>query len=407
MNSSLELSPQQLAAFDAVRAWLALEAEERGSDVFRLFGYAGTGKTTIAKDLAAECGGQVAFATFTGKAASVLRDKGCYTAQTIHSLIYIPKIKGAQHLEKLRQEITAETDPDKLRELRQQADAERENLKRPSFTLNLDSALRDAALLVLDEVSMVGTSIAQDLLSFGVPILALGDPAQLPPVRDGGYFTEATPDVMLTEVHRQAQDSPVLRLATMIRQGEEVSYGEYGTSRVVRKGVLSVQELAAHDQVICGRNATRHAVNARIRKEVKGFESHLPQAGDRLVCRRNDRDTGLLNGTQWDVSGSEIISDDLISLSISDSSAPLEARYPFEVIAHRHHFEDRAKDLAPWEAKDAQHFEYGYVVTAHTAQGSGWPSVAVIDEGDCFKQDARRWRYTACTRASERVTIIR
>lgn len=399
----LELSPQQSAASAAVQAWLAGGIQDR--PVFRLFGYAGTGKTSAAMALAEHAEGHVCFATFTGKAASVLRDKGCYTAQTIHSLIYVPKIKGAAHLATLQEEMRICTDLDRQRELRTQIQAERENLKRPSFTLNLESVLRGAALLVLDEVSMVGTAIAADLLSFEVPILALGDPAQLPPVRDGGYFTDATPDVMLTEVHRQALDSPVLALATKVRKGEAIAYGTYGDSRVVSRGTLSVQELAAHEQVICGRNATRHAVNARIRKEVMGFESHLPVAGDKLVCRRNDRETGLLNGTQWMVKASEVIDADTIELTIYDPSA--DEPYSFAVTAHRHHFEDRAGELAPWDARLAQHFEYGYVVTAHTAQGSGWKSVAVIDESAAFKQDARRWLYTACTRASERVTIIR
>lgn len=404
MSNVIELSPTQAAASELVRAWLS-RGYNPEQPVFRLFGYAGSGKTSAAMSLAEHAEGRVCFATFTGKASSVLRDKGCYSAQTIHSLIYVPKIKGAQHLAKLQEEMRATADEDRQRELRLQIEAERANLKRPSFTLNLESQLKGASLLVLDEVSMVGTAIAQDLLSFQVPILALGDPAQLPPVRDGGYFTEATPDVMLTEVHRQALDSPVLALATKVRQGEPIEYGDYGSSRVVRKGVLSIQELAAHDQVICGRNATRHAVNARIRKEVMGFENHLPVAGDKLVCRRNDRDTGLLNGTQWTVMAAEVLDADRVQLDILDPTA--SEPYAFPVVAHRHHFEGRAHEIAPWDAREAQHFEYGYVVTAHTAQGSGWPSVAVIDESACFKQDARRHLYTSITRASERVTVIR
>ena len=404
MNTTIQLSPQQVEAFQRVRAWLA---SPESPPVHRLFGYAGTGKSTIAADLAAEVAGPVYFATFTGKAASVLRAKGCYNAQTIHSLIYLPKIKSAARLAEIREKITHEADSDRLRELHAEADSERENLKRPSFTLNLSSPLKGASLLVLDEVSMVGTQIAQDLLLFGVPILALGDPAQLPPVRDGGYFTDATPDTLLTEVHRQALDSPVLALATMVREGQPLVHGTFGDSRVVQRGSLTVHELAAHDQVICGRNATRHAVNAMIRKDVKGFASHLPEPGDRLVCRRNDKETGLLNGTQWDVVASEVIDDDRVGLTIIDAADGSSERYSFYIVAHRHPFEDRLKDLAPWEAREAQHFEYGYVVTCHTSQGSQWDSVAVIDESAAFRADARRHLYTAITRAAERVTVIR
>ncbi len=66
-----------------------------------------------------------------------------------------------------------------------------------------------AALVVIDECSMVDADLGNDLLSFGVPVLVLGDPAQLPPLRGGGFFTEAEPDVMLTEVHRQAEGDPM------------------------------------------------------------------------------------------------------------------------------------------------------------------------------------------------------
>ncbi len=56
--------------------------------MFRLFGYAGTGKTTLARHIAEGVDGGVKFAAFTGKAALVMRNKGCDDASTIHSLIY-------------------------------------------------------------------------------------------------------------------------------------------------------------------------------------------------------------------------------------------------------------------------------------------------------------------------------
>ena len=89
---------------------------------------------------------------------------------------------------------------------------ERRRMKQPAFSLNDRSPLKDCDLVIIDEVSMVGTRIANDLLSFGVPILALGDPAQLPPVRDGGFFTNAEPDAQPAAV-RVAR-----RLAVTIRR---------------------------------------------------------------------------------------------------------------------------------------------------------------------------------------------
>ena len=74
---------------------------------------------------------------------------------------------------------------------------------------------------------MVGPEMAADLLAFGKPILVLGDPGQLPPIKGTGAFTEVVPDIMLTEIHRQAGESAIIRLATMARQGIDIPPGEH------------------------------------------------------------------------------------------------------------------------------------------------------------------------------------
>ena len=166
--------------------------------VFRLFGYAGTGKTTLAKHLAEDVDGKVAFAAFTGKAALVMRAKGCVGASTIHSLIYRARESGEET---------------------------------PSFDLWDEAPASKAKLIVIDECSMVDADLGRDLLSFGVPVLVLGDPAQLPPISGGGFFTDAEPDMMLTEVHRQAQDNPIVRLSMDVREGRALAYGDDGERR--------------------------------------------------------------------------------------------------------------------------------------------------------------------------------
>jgi exodeoxyribonuclease-5 len=133
-------------------------------------------------------------------------------ASTIHSLIYHVSEPTEAEIEKLKQEIAdiavrlsilppaeRQFEEVRLRKLELQL----KDIHKPRFMLNPGSMLREAKLLVLDEVSMVGDEMAHDLLSFGKPILVLGDPGQLPPVRGEGAFTKVQPDVMLTEVHRQ------------------------------------------------------------------------------------------------------------------------------------------------------------------------------------------------------------
>ena len=132
-------------------------------------------------------------------------------------------------------------------------------------------------------------------MSFRVPLLVLGDPAQLPPIQGGGFFTDARPDAMLTEVHRQARDNPIVRLSMDIRAGNALALGQHGDSQVVDRSELDPQRVLDADQVLVGRNVTRRAYNARLR-ERRGFAGALPVAGDKLVCLRNNRRKGLFNG---------------------------------------------------------------------------------------------------------------
>ena len=152
---------------------------------------------------------------------------------------------------------------------------------------------------MIDECSMVDAELGRDLMSFGVPVLVLGDPAQLPPIQGGGFFTDAEPDAMLTEVHRQAQDDPIVRLSMDVREGRRLEPGDYGETQVVRRDdARSRSACIDADQVLVGRNATRRAYNMRMR-ERRGFAEPLPMAGDKLVCLRNNRRKGLFNGGLW------------------------------------------------------------------------------------------------------------
>jgi exodeoxyribonuclease-5 len=369
--------------------------QESDRQVFRLFGYAGTGKTTLARHLAQDVK-EVRFAAYTGKAAHVLQQKGCHGASTIHSLIYTPKGKSAERLRDLQRQRAGldPTDP-ASRRLDALISDEETNLKRPSFVLNLDSPLRRTDLVIIDECSMVDDRVGEDLLHFGCKVLVLGDPAQLPPVRGGGYFTEHQPDILLTEIHRQARGNPIIDLATRVRQGERLSPGTYGDSAIVPH--LTPEMALAADQIIVGRNRTRHSVNRRTR-ELKGFEGVLPNVGERLVCIRNNHDQGLLNGSIWIV---EEIYDpnDPVGMRVR----PEEESWTVDVFAHRCLFEGDEPDWVM--RRDANEFEFGYALTCHKSQGSQWNSLVIVDESDAFRQHAKRWLYTAITRAAEKVII--
>ena len=288
---SLTLSDAQTRAIAAIRDWYLHRTHLQ--QVFRAFGYAGVGKTTITAMAIEALGlrpmtpgglGGVIFAAFTGKAVHVMTQKGT-PAQTIHSLIYRFSEATPEEIARVTEEMAAlERDlprmgvaersfaETQIRQLKFRLD----HIHEPRFVLNPQSALRDADLLVLDEVSMVGTDMAQDLMAFGKPILVLGDPGQLPPVKDTGFFTEATPDVMLTEVHRQAAESPILRLATLAREGRDIPFGAFDDQvwKMSRHEVSPAQMLHG-GQVICGTHATRRRLNTAM-KGAAGFDADYP-----------------------------------------------------------------------------------------------------------------------------------
>lgn len=367
-SQAMTWTMQQEAAIKDVKAWML---DPNSSQIFRLFGYAGVGKTTLARDFAAGVKKRVLFGAFTGKAALVLRRKGCEGARTIHSMIY---------------------------------DVDDKNESQPKFILNPGSDVADAGLVIIDECSMVDADLARDLLSFGTKVLVLGDPAQLPPVKGAGYFTDAKPDVMLTEVHRQARDSPIIAMSMTIREGGKLEVGDYGSSRVIPKSAIDAEAILKTDQVIVGLNKTRQTYNRRIRT-LLGREGDKPAIGDKLVCLRNNRDRKLLNGGLWTVQKVLKPKGPIQRLQIIPEDEQDEPK-PTGVSVREEFFLGTEGDL-PWEDKrGTQEFTYGSALTVHKSQGSQWNDIVVFDESAAFREHRARHLYTAITRAAERVTVV-
>ena len=378
----MQWSPQQDDALKKIKRWAL---DRSGPQVLRVFGYAGTGKTTMAKEIATAVSGEVLFMTFTGKAALVLRRKGCEGATTIHSAIYKPQ----------EDPYTGHTE----------------------FIRNPESPVAHAALVIVDEVSMVGEEIGRDLLMYGTKILVLGDPFQLPPIKGEGFFTGQNPDVLLTEIHRQAADNPIIRMSMDIREGRGLAPGQYGESLVTKrsgvdKDALREMVLAA-DQLLCGRNVTRQTFNRRVR-ELRGIagspEAWMPTIGDRLVCLKNSSMKGLLNGGLWSVEKVEVIREKfalrnrfamrVASLDDPKSIIPVDVETPFAF------FQGLEKELDWRERKKADEFCHGYALTVHKSQGSQWDNVLLFDESHVFRETGPQHLYTAVTRAAEKITVV-
>ncbi len=364
-------TPHQNAALNAVADWIKAKPGEGSTpQVFRLFGYAGTGKTTLARHIADGVDGDVKYAAFTGKAALVMRSRGCDGASTIHSLIYRARESGEEQ---------------------------------PNFELWDDAPASKAKLIVIDECSMVDAELGRDLLSFGAPLLVLGDPAQLPPIQGGGFFTEVEPDAMLTEVHRQAQDDPIVRMSMAVREGRSLELGQFGDSEVINRAALDPDRVMQADQILVGRNNTRRAYNMRVRQK-QGIEDPLPVAGDKLVCLRNNRKKVLFNGGLWRVKARAQSKSRIVTMRLMPDE---EFSSKVTKVSVRADCFSGGIEAIPWEQrKPYDEFDYGYVLTVHKSQGSQWDDVVLFDESFAFQDSRARWLYTGITRAAKKLSIV-
>lgn len=449
--TDITLTDTQAAAVRKVKAWwdqcqTEIEAGLKLSQqVFRLFGYAGVGKSTILEIALQEIkatampridgktvedrerqretiramsyGNLLVMAmAFTGKAALVMTRKGV-PASTIASSIYIPMEPTEEEIEKAKAALALlrETGPteavpielwtalvrDREMQLRQMHEA--------TWILNHDSLVQDAGLIVLDEVSMVDVETGGDLKSFGKPILVLGDPGQLPPIKGEGAFTSQEPDVMLTEVLRQAAESPIIRLATTARHMLPIPYGQFSPEVwKVQRDRYHPAQLLGCDQVICGLNATRIGLNNGM-KSAAGFAEPVPVGGEKIICLKNQRADGLINGQFLTLSAVR----DVKEFTFIANVATEDGGEVGEKSVYRGHFDDHVRldkergQRDKFKKKGRVECVWGYAITGHKSQGSQWANVAIWDDGfGRTPEDRARWLYTAITRAESGLLIL-
>jgi exodeoxyribonuclease-5 len=417
----MELGPQQQKAYDAIVQWF-----EGPDQVFYLGGWAGTGKTSIASRLAADLVGleKTAFAAFTGKAALRLRECGCLGASTLHSWIYRSRAQSNLRIEELKEEIRdlrrdlyideytpAQIDEHpKVQHLEGLLKEEEKAARRPIFVLNPESLVAEMPLGVLDEVSMVNEEMKSDWCSFGQKTLVLGDPFQLPPVGGEGAFTRQRPDFMLTEIHRQAEGNPIIALSTSIRNMEYPRPKDWGQgTRVLRRSELSSNALRdivlSSDQIIVGKNETRHSYNNRLRV-LQGFKGKWPNKGEKVVCLRNNHEKGLLNGALYHIVSEPEVYEDIERLDMTIE--PVDGGQAIDVHAHTHHFVAKEDALKKqwFQRKEAEEFDFGYALTCHKTQGSQYQNPVIFDESFIARDKRYQWLYTATTRAQKSLTLI-
>ena len=340
----------------------------------------------------------VCYIAFTGKAASVLRHKGCPNAQTAHRLLYEsrPQPNGKFYFK-----------PRKMLE-------------------------RDYKLIVVDEISMLPMELWLLLLSHGIPIIACGDPFQLPPIsKDTDNHVLDTPHIFLDEVMRQAQESEIIRLTMGIREYKSIPYYKGKEVMVLKpeEAVSGVYTWA--DQIITATNAKRHEINNYMRAAAgRGPE---PEVGDKIIGLRNCWEitdvsgaNALVNGTIGYITN---IERENITYPIYSFPNPIpilrtsfdtqedgmfcDVRIDYKGLKEGTKFLTPQQEYQIYRRADLKgsepiEFNYGYAITCHRAQGSQWNNVLVFEEHFPYKKEEHaRWLYTACTRPAEKLVLVR
>ena len=364
-------------------------------------GYAGTGKSTLVRfiiDALDVDKDKVAYATYTGKAAEVLRKKGNPNAMTLHKLLYdsIPRQGGG--------------------------------------FIRIPKKQLDYSIVVVDEVSMVPKTMVDMLLKHKVYVIFLGDPFQLPQIDKKETHTLLDkPHIFLDQVMRQAAESEIIQLTMKIRNGEDIPFMHGKEIIVAPKAELVTGHLTWADIIICATNKTRHNIN-RQKRELLGYSGVL-QTGERIIVKRNywedcDEDgNALVNGTVGTVANPyesfvripSYVKNDRRDLPLigciftpdggksfdtfeidKDYLLKEEPCVDWRVSYQLGKLKPKIGDILPKQAT------YGYALTCHSAQGSEFDKVLVIEESFPFdKIEHQRWLYTAATRAAEKLVLVR
>ncbi|HFK1722810.1 MULTISPECIES: ATP-dependent DNA helicase [Bacillus] len=380
-SRNIILSEMQKGAVQEAKKWF----KSSSNQYWKLTGYAGTGKTTVVEYLINDLKinlNEVAFVAPTGKAALVITQKanGKYEAFTIHKLIYtIDPIAG--------------------------------------FILKRQSDLNHIKLIIVDESSMIAKDLIEDLLSFGIKTLFLGDKGQLDPIGEKTDLLD-NPDYELTEIHRQAKDNAIIYLSFLAREGKKIQFGPYGKDvYVFKKSDLDSSKLIElsmrADQVICGYNSTRKNINKLLRNRL-GRTSPFPEIGDKMICLRNNwsekiKDISLVNGMtgfitekEDNIPRSSKITKDCMRVSFQ----PDFTEEKFEnLLLLNDEFLSKKVFLDRDEANLYNSFDYGYAITCHKSQGSQYNRVLLKSE-ILPSSNYSRWLYTGITRAVEKLILI-
>ena len=380
----------------------AVARHRAGEKYTVIAGYAGTGKSTLVRYIIDALNveeDRVCHCAFTGKAAEVLKKKGNKNVATLHRLLYehIPRPAGGF-------------------------------FRKPKPFIDYD-------VIVVDEVSMAPKSLMELLFKHQVYVICLGDPFQLPPIdKDEDNHLLDNPHIFLDEIMRQEEDSEIIQLTMKIRNQEPIDYFNGNEVKIIPYSDLNTGVLQWGDQILTATNAKRQAINNQMRA-LQGRTGE-PVDGDKIICLRNYWEDSSLNGdalingtigilqnsfqtwreiprfVQSNIRKFDVLVGDLVVPETNDVYQMTEMDRQMIITGEKccgwqlsyklGKLRPRYGEIVPKE------FTYAYAITTHKSQGSEWPKVVVLEEKFPFdKVEHARWLYTACTRSSEKLVLVR
>lgn len=427
--------------------WPHTHGNGQPAPVFSLGGLAGTGKTTLMRELDESLDGEAVIGAPTHKATSVLRKKLASAqrerVRTYHSLVYqmtpwfFCTVTGKK-ASSVKEKCTCGM-PDACECPMKFLPCGAGAAHKCHISMELKAERRvhlggHRDLVIIDESSMLSRQQVEDVRAFGVPVLLVGDRGQLPPIKDAMNPWTMNPDVELTEIHRQGADSGILQAAHDVRRHGRMTRVSYGSPkadavRLMRsdprvEALLERFSPATDGALITWTNELRAEFNRAYHNKTVGGGPVAP--GDRVVAlggqpyeaarvRIEDgvaRATGefvmvhnSMTGTVLKASERSMVTDLTVQLDdhrlatpddpvvILTGSCPTaqfgaERELPFNDVR-------RPRGSHLWD--------YAYALTAHKAQGSEFPHVVVVDQRPMSYD---QWMYTAITRAQKAVVVI-
>lgn len=421
MTNDIDLSKDQSDALDVLMSWWK---DPNKQQLITLGGFAGCGKTTIISMFREMLYKEspsvtVGFCAFTGKAASVMKHKLVKnvskdvlkddTVGTIHSLMYMPEIDERTN------EVTGWH-------------------KVPHI---------GCSLIIVDEASMVSKQMFDDLSSYNIPIIAVGDHGQLPPVDSAKFNLMDNPMIKLETLHRFAEKDGLIKASMMARIDGYIPFGKLNDQvfKVGPKDPIIGQfirdKMGNFDDAVmlCGFNKTRIKMNRLIRNKIFNNIDDDLVLHDKVVCLKNNRNAegcAIYNGMIGEVIHKTSYSGAYdVKIKFPEESFPYKGVISREFCMEKPDFSKfiiykdlrmlrKAKGVADYFSvgsiikTDCQkiyldNFDYGYCITVHKSQGSEWGNVIVLEEKAAWWSSGdmwRRWLYTAVTRARDRLVIV-